>query len=58
MFSTKVSRFQEIFVSLNLSTIHWEKNAIESIAFLHKSMYIIDLAEYAIGINKSATNSI
>ena len=28
--------------------LHWEKNAIESIAFLSKSMYITDLNQYAI----------
>ena len=28
--------------------IHWEKNAIESIAFISKSMYIIDSNQHAI----------
>ena len=28
--------------------LHWEKNAIESIAFLSKSMYIMDSNQYAI----------
>ena len=28
--------------------IHWEKNAIESKAFLSKSMYIMDTNQYAI----------
>ena len=28
--------------------IHWEKNAIESKAFLSKSMYIMDSNQYAI----------
>ena len=56
IFRTKVSRFQAIYLSLNFSIL--KKNRIESISFLHKSMYIIDLKEYAIGINKSASNSI
>ena len=30
------------------SCTHWEKNAIESIAFLSKSMYITDSNQYAI----------
>ena len=28
--------------------VHWEKNAIESKAFLSKSMYIMDSNQYAI----------
>ena len=28
--------------------LHWEKNAIESKAFLSKSMYIMDSNQYAI----------
>ena len=31
-----------------LLSLHWEKNAIEPIAFLSKSMYITDSNQYAI----------
>ena len=36
------------FGSLKIHFMHWEKNAIESIAFLSKSMYIMDSNQYAI----------
>ena len=35
-------------VKLNKYLIHWEKNAIESKAFLSKSMYIMDSNQYSI----------
>ena len=34
----------------NVTILHWEKNAIESIAFLSKSMYITDSNQYDIGL--------
>ena len=37
---------------LNINNVHWEKNAIESKAFLSKSMYIIDSNQYAIELVK------
>ena len=42
--------FRRTTFSLNitLQSVHWEKNAIESIAFLSKSMYITDSNQYAI----------
>ena len=34
--------------NLHVSSIHWEKNAIESIVFLSENMYITDSNQYAI----------
>ena len=43
MFIKNIDNANKIFKFL-----HWEKNAIKSIAFLSKSMYITDSNQYAI----------